>query len=104
MKEVLTVAPERWDVRDKLDGHTSIYVRAQVPPDNRWESVDIILLDLPSLMAWLRSRGGDNRWAENTVALIGVSSVSIGVSVLIPGTIDGTRFIASARGSEAELI
>jgi hypothetical protein len=70
MKEELSVDPGRWEVRDKLDGHTSIYVRAKVPPDNRWESVDIILLDLPSLFAWLRSRGGDNRWAENTVALM----------------------------------
>jgi len=70
MKEELFVDPGRWEARDKLDGHTAIYVRAKVPPDDRWESVDIILLDLPSLFIWLRSRGGDNKWAENTVALI----------------------------------
>jgi hypothetical protein len=35
-----------------------------------WDSVDIELLDLQSLMTWLRSRGGNNEWAENTVALL----------------------------------
>jgi hypothetical protein len=69
MKEELFVDRLRWENRQKFPG-TGIYVRAQVPPDNRWTSVDIEILDLPSLMAWLRSRGGDNKWAENTVALL----------------------------------
>lgn len=60
---------DRWEIRDQFPG-TGIFVRAQVPPDNRWTSVDIEVLDLPSLMTWLRSRGGDNKWAENTVALL----------------------------------
>jgi hypothetical protein len=47
---------------------TGIYVRAM--KDGKWESVDIYELDLPSLMLWLRSRGGDNPWAENTVAIL----------------------------------
>jgi hypothetical protein len=49
---------------------TGIYVRA-TDGDN-WVSVDIAVLDKPSLLAWLRSRGGDNPWAENVVgALLG---------------------------------
>jgi hypothetical protein len=65
----MTVDPLRWEHREKFPG-TGIFVRAQVPPDNRWTSVDIEVLDLPSLMTWLRSRGGDNKWAESTVALL----------------------------------
>ena len=58
----MTVDPLRWEHREKFP-RTGIYVRAQVPPDNRWTSVDIEVLDLESLMSWLRSRGGDNKWA-----------------------------------------
>jgi len=65
----LRVEPLRWEHREKFPG-TGMFVRAVVPPDNRWESVDIEVLDLTSLMDWLRSRGGDNKWAENTVALM----------------------------------
>jgi len=61
----MTVDPSRWEHRQEFPG-TGIFVRALVPPDNRWASVDIEMLDLTSL----RSRGGDNRWAENTVALL----------------------------------
>ena len=51
-----------------------IYVRALIEVDGAgegasgWEDVDIMLLDRPSLMRWLRSRGGDNPWAEEVVA------------------------------------
>lgn len=39
---------------------TGIFVRAQ-HEDGRWENVDIAALDKPSLLAWLKSRGGDNK-------------------------------------------
>jgi hypothetical protein len=48
---------------------TGIYVRA-MNPQGRFASVDIVTLDRPSLMNWLRSRGGSNEWAENTVAAL----------------------------------
>lgn len=47
---------------------TGIYVRAR--HEDKPVSVDIALLDQASLRHWLRSRGGDNPWAENTVALL----------------------------------
>jgi hypothetical protein len=49
---------------------TSIYVRAQNPDTQRWDSIDIALLDTDSLIEWLTSRGGDNPWAENCVLLM----------------------------------
>lgn len=45
---------------------TGIYVRAKVR--DAYRSVDISSLTLPSLLRWLRSRGGQNLWAEYTVA------------------------------------
>ena len=59
----LTCLPER-------EGHeaTGLYVRAK--RGDRWVSVDICELDGPSLLAWLRSRGGDNPWAEDVVGII----------------------------------
>lgn len=50
-------------------GETGIYVRA-LAPDGKAQSTDISRLDKESLLAWLRSRGGDNLWAENTVLLL----------------------------------
>jgi hypothetical protein len=47
---------------------TGIFVR--VEHNGTFASVDIAHLDRDSLMAWLRSRGGDNPWAENTVAIL----------------------------------
>jgi len=47
---------------------TCIFVRAEF--DKRSGTHDIAHLDLPSLLAWLRSRGGKNEWAETCVALI----------------------------------
>jgi len=44
---------------------TGVYIRAKVKRE--WQSVDIYSLDAPSLLEWLRSRGGENVWAENTV-------------------------------------
>ncbi len=48
---------------------TGIYVRA-LGLDSRWGSHDIAELDAPSLLAWLRSRGGSNPWAENVVGIL----------------------------------
>jgi len=62
------IDPKRYKERSFSDS-TGIYVRAQVP-NRQWESVDIAELDYDSLMQWLRSRGGSNEWAENTVALL----------------------------------
>jgi hypothetical protein len=51
------------------DGETGIQIRAQ-GPDGKWGTFDIGHLDKPSLLAWLRSRGGDNKWAENVVGIL----------------------------------
>jgi hypothetical protein len=48
---------------------TGILVRAK-NAWGLWEAVDIAHLSLDSLYEWLRSRGGDNPWAENTVAIL----------------------------------
>jgi len=64
-------APYRTDPeRQHLHEATGIYVRAKV--GERWGNADIAELDADSLYRWLRSRGGDNPWAESTVlALLG---------------------------------
>lgn len=46
-------------------GATNIFVRAKF--EDAWGSYDIAELDRLSLLRWLRSRGGENLWAENTV-------------------------------------
>lgn len=48
---------------------TGIYIRAKWP-DGKWDSVDISVLDKESLTEWLRSRGGDNPWAECVVRIL----------------------------------
>lgn len=48
---------------------TGIYVRAKNAAGT-WGAVDIAHLDRPSLVAWLRSRGGANEWAENVVLIL----------------------------------
>jgi len=48
---------------------TGIYVRAQ-RASGSWESADISTLDRNSLLEWLRSRGGNNVWAENVVGIL----------------------------------
>lgn len=48
---------------------TGIYVRARAA-DGRWVNADIAHLQKKSLHEWLRSRGGENIWAENVVALL----------------------------------
>ncbi len=48
--------------------NTGIYVRAK--DEGKWQSVDIVYLDKASLLRWLRSRGGDNKWAESVVGVL----------------------------------
>lgn len=62
----LTIDPFRKN--DQAD-RTGIYVRAQ-DKDGNWGNFDIAQLDGPSLLAWLRSRGGENPWAETVVATL----------------------------------
>ncbi|HSW83498.1 MAG TPA: hypothetical protein VLH12_08490 [Usitatibacter sp.] len=47
---------------------TGIYVRAK--RGTRWGSYDIAELAQDSLIAWLRSRGGSNEWAERVVLIL----------------------------------
>ncbi|MCK5607276.1 hypothetical protein KAR91_35665 [Candidatus Pacearchaeota archaeon] len=48
---------------------TSIFIRA-INSEGKWDSVDIAQLDKPSLLFWLKSRGGDNPWAEDVVGIL----------------------------------
>ena len=64
----LTIDPDRMMGQDDLYS-TGIYVRA-IRPDGRADSVDIVMLDRPSLLRWLRSRGGHNPWAEDVVGIL----------------------------------
>ena len=47
----------------------NIFVRAKAP-DGSYVSVDIAHLKKDSLLKWLRSRGGENKWAENVVGIL----------------------------------
>jgi len=62
--------PLRFDAeRSGMHGATGIYVRAK-NADGHWGNADIAEIDRVSLFRWLRSRGGENLWAENTVMLL----------------------------------
>lgn len=64
----LEADPKRVASDEGTSYHTGIYVRARL---NGVEgSYDILHLTLPSLKAWLQSRGGDSWWAEVTVAIL----------------------------------
>ena len=62
--------------RFRVDPHrsqfpeTGIYVRAKDMADLVWVNADIAHLDRESLRRWLRSHGGDNPLAENTVLIL----------------------------------
>ena len=60
----LKVDPQRLAALNS-DGGTGIWIRAE--HDGRWDNHDIAALDADSLLAWLKSRGGDNPIAENMV-------------------------------------
>lgn len=61
----LKVMPERVNSEEM---NTGIYVRTQM--DGRWINSDIAWLEPASLLTWLRSRGGDNPWAEDVVGIL----------------------------------
>jgi hypothetical protein len=64
----LRIDPQRADLADNFP-RTGIFVRAK-DQTGKHQSVDIALLNKASLLALLRSRGGQNEWAENTVGLL----------------------------------
>lgn len=61
----LIVDPRRANIGTPATG---ILVRAR--NGTKWGNYDIADLDAQSLLKWLRSRGGKNEWAENTLGLI----------------------------------
>lgn len=63
----LHVDVERYEHKDEY--HTGILVRA-IGPDSKWDSYDIAILTKESLFEFLRSRGGENTWAENVVGIL----------------------------------
>lgn len=63
----LQIDPERWHLADV--NPTGIPVRAQ-RSDGSWTTTDIVALDAASLLVWLRSRGGENSWAEDVVRIL----------------------------------
>jgi hypothetical protein len=65
----LIVDPDRFEEHGG-EGLTGIFIRAQHPKTEKWLSVDIAVLNKPSLLAWLRSRDGDNPWAEDVVGIL----------------------------------
>jgi hypothetical protein len=70
----LRIDPKRASTEEGL--RTGIFVRAK-DQSGKYQTVDIALLDGLSLLAWLRSRGGRNFWAENTLGrLLGHKDLS----------------------------
>lgn len=53
---------------DMHHGSTGIYIRAKL--HGKWGSYDIAALQKESLLAFLKSRGGDNQWAEDIVGIL----------------------------------
>jgi hypothetical protein len=94
----LTIDPSRHGVMPE----TGIFIRAKTDA-GRWVTCDISELDKSSLLSWLRSRGGDNVWAENVVGiLLGFGNLhdklpDIIQPVMISETEDG--FIAFCRAN-----
>ena len=63
----LKIDPE---LADDVFKQTGIFIRAK--HNDNWGNYDIYQLTPESLLDFLRSRGGENRWAEGTVfALLG---------------------------------
>lgn len=49
---------------------TGIYIRAWSDAEDKFVNADIFHLDKESLLEWLKSRGGDNPWAEDVVGIL----------------------------------
>ena len=64
----LHIDPQRAVMAENFP-RTGIFVRAK-DQGGKHQSVDIALLNKASLLALLRSRGGQNEWAENMVGLL----------------------------------
>jgi hypothetical protein len=60
----LKVDPKRY----RKFGETGIFIRATL--EGKWKSVDIADLDKESLLAWLKSRDGNNKYAEDVVGIL----------------------------------
>lgn len=73
MSPRLLIDPDRAAPRDedgsRMGPSTGIFVRAW-NADGRCVNACISELDKASLLAWLKSRGGDNRWAEDVVGIL----------------------------------
>lgn len=67
----LRVDPERLKAYHQAGGDASsgVFVRAK-DKTGRWGSYDFVVLDKESLLSWLRSRGGDNPWAEDVLGIL----------------------------------
>jgi hypothetical protein len=70
----MNVDPKRWQmvidnpaIRDGYE--TGIVVRAKLK-NGKIDAVDIAFLDKDSLLKWLRSRGGQNEFAEEVVLVL----------------------------------
>jgi len=69
----LEIDPERYESLGDDGAHTGIYVRAKHVHNTenavagKHASVDIAVLTKDSVLTWLRSRGGENAWAEDVV-------------------------------------
>ena len=48
---------------------TGVFIRAK-DEAGKFQTCDISQLTSESLLAWLRSRGGDNPWAEDVVGIL----------------------------------
>ena len=54
---------------NRVGMEAGIYIRAE-NQDGRFGAVDVSTLEIHSLKLWLRSRGGDNPYAERVVAML----------------------------------
>ncbi len=74
MTPVTNSKPDLWAdlARQRYNDATGIYVRAKKRDalGDKWTSVDIGELDLPSLRLFLRQEGGENLWAEVIIAMM----------------------------------
>lgn len=68
MEPELLVDEERQNDSSLRDA-TGVYVRVEFS-DGTWGPADIAVLTKESLLSWLKSRGGDNPWAEDVVGIL----------------------------------
>ena len=65
----LLVDQSRLNASGDARTETGIFVRAKFP-NGKWDTADISWLTKESLTEWLRSRGGENEWAEQVVYIL----------------------------------